>query len=75
MINRNYGELTPHQVDKARDAWLDPGNLFDEQEHDEDCDDEECEGDCLEIVEPDWGQIIQDREDYESDRWLEDNGY
>jgi len=75
MTRRNYGELTPHQVDKARDAWLDPGNLFDEQEHHEDCEDEDCDGDCIEIGEPDWAQIIQDREDYESDRWLDNNGY
>jgi hypothetical protein len=65
----------PRDIDKARDYWLDPGNLFDEQSHDEDCDDDDCEGDCLSINEPDWGQIIEDRIEYETDRWLDDNGY
>lgn len=75
MIRRNFGDLTPQQVDKMRDAWLDPGDLFGEQLHDEDCDDEDCEGDCIEYTEPDYGTIIQDRIEYETDRWLDDNGY
>lgn len=75
MTNRNYGDLTPHQVDKMRDAWLDPGDLFDEQPHDENCDDEDCEGDCIDYIEPDYGAIIEDRIEYETDRWLDNNGY
>lgn len=72
FTNRN---LTPHQVDKARDYWLDPGDLFDEQDHSDDCEDEDCEGDCVEYSEPDYESMIEDRIEYQTDRWLDNNGY
>lgn len=67
-------DFTPHQIDKMRDSLLDPGDTFAEAEHHEDCTDDECEGDCSEY-EPDWEQIIQDRIEYETDAWLDKNGY
>lgn len=62
-------------VEKLRNKWLDPGDLFDDSNHDEDCEDENCEGECFSVIEPDYELIIQDRLEYETDRWLDNNGY
>lgn len=74
-MTKYYYNLTPQQVDKMRDAWLDPGNEFDDIPHDDDCDDEECAGECIPEYEPDYESIIRDRIEYETDRWLDNNGY
>ena len=57
MINN----FSPRDIDKARDRWLDPGNMFDEIPHDEHCNDENCEGDCYIYLEPDYEAILEDK--------------
>jgi hypothetical protein len=64
----------PKDIDKARDYWLDPGDEFADIIHSDDCEEDECEGECIDF-EPDYESMIQDRIEYETDRWLDDNGY
>lgn len=39
------------------DKWLDPGDLYDEVPHDVDCDDDDCDGSCIE-----WEPYYDDRD-------------